>query len=315
MLPIATLLTEERILAGFVADLRAGRIPEKYFYCSAQSASAWLALCRSEAYLNYRRSLGLLMERGPAILEASSFRPAEIVSLGAGDGSKEIPLLDALAKKGVRLPLVAVDVSQWLLESALARVEASGHRASGIKADLTDPAHLRAIAAAAAGAPRLYTLLGNTVGALDHATFLRELASAIGPDDRLLVDAEIYKPAATMPGYLNPDNRRFATSPLRTIGIEAADGEVVFELIEERDPQGLYRLRKHFLAARDLIVRVADERIPIAKGSRLDMGFSCKYTRDALHEVLRRFGGFVVESEFTSQDGGFILALARKAER
>lgn len=313
MLPISVLLTEEAILAGLIEDLRARRLPEKYFYWSPASASAWLALCRSQAYLNYRRSLSLLVERGEAVLEAFGRRPAEVVSLGAGDGSKEIPLLEALAARGARPPYVAVDVSQWLLEVALARAAASGGRVHGIKADLTDAAHLRAIDEERTRSPRLYTLLGNTVGALDHASFLPSLAAILHDDDRLIADAEIFVPGATLGGYLNPDNRRFATGPLRTLGISDEDGEVVFELVEEVDPPGLRRLRKRFRAARDVEVTLGDATIPISRDESLDMGFSCKYTREAFHEVLRRFGGFRVEHDFVSADGGFILAVARKA--
>src|SRR5882672_1764136 len=116
MLSISVLLGEEEILAGLVEDLRARRLPEKYFYWSPQSASAWLALCRSTAYLNYRRSLGLLVERSASLLES-------------------------FAARGARPPYVAVDVSQWLLEAALARAAAAGYRVRGIKADLTRPGH------------------------------------------------------------------------------------------------------------------------------------------------------------------------------
>jgi len=313
MLPISVLLTEARILAGLEKDLRGGRIPEKYFYWSPQSASAWINLCRSEAYLNYRRSLTLLTSRAAALLEAFDGRPAEVVSLGAGDGSKEIPLLEAMRRRGASPPYVAVDVSQWLLEAALERAAEAGFRARGIKADLTDRAHLQAIASERAGAPRLYTLLGNTVGALDHATFLADLGAVLEKDDRLAVDAEIYDASATLPGYLNPDNRRFATGPLRSLGIAEQDGEVVFEMIEESDPRGLRRLRKHFRAARDLVLRAGEAAIPVPKGARIDMGYSCKYTREAFAEVLRRFGSLAVERDFVSDDGGFILAVVRRA--
>src|SRR5260221_4886824 len=131
MLSISVLLSEEEILAGLVEDLRARRLPEKYFYWSPQSASAWLALCRSTAYLNYRRSLGLLVERSASLLESFRRRPADDVSLGAGDGSKEDPILEALAARGARRPYVAVDLSQWLLEAAPARAAAAGDRVRG----------------------------------------------------------------------------------------------------------------------------------------------------------------------------------------
>lgn len=312
MLPISVLLTEGEIAAGLLADLRERRIPEKYFYWSSESALAWLALCRSEAYLNYRRSLALLSDQSAAVLDGLERRPAEIVSLGCGDGSKEVPILDALSRRGADAPCIAVDVSQWLLESALATMARAGHDARGIKADLSNPAHLAAIAAEAPSGSRIYTLLGNTVGALDHAAFLPMLEGTLRSDDRLLVDAELWHPDVTLGGYLNPDNRRFATAPLRSLGIGDADGEVAFDLIEEQDPPGLYRLRKHFRAARDLQLHAGAGTVHVPAGARLDMGFSCKYTSEAFREILGRFGGLTVEREFVSEDGGFVLVVARK---
>src|SRR5262245_33806519 len=179
MLTISVLLTEGEIASGLLADLREQRIPEKYFYWSSESALAWLALCRSEAYLNYRRSLALLSDQSAAVLDDLPRRPAEIVSLGCGDGSKEVPILDALSRRGAAGPCVAVDVSRWLLESAIATMARAGHQARGIKADLSNPAHLEAITAEAPAGPRIYTLLGNTVGALDHAEFLPMLGRAL----------------------------------------------------------------------------------------------------------------------------------------
>lgn len=313
MLNVSVLLTEGEIAASLRAEIEARRIPEKFFYWSPESAAAWLDLCRSEAYLNYRRSLDLMTRESAALLEALPRRPAEVVSLGCGDGSKEIPILDALARSGPPVLYVAVDVSQWLLEVALARMAREGRPARGVKADLTSAGHLAAVFGGAGGPPRLYTLLGNTVGALDHAAFLGGASALMGPGDRLLVDAEIYRPEATLGGYLNPDNRRFATGPLRSLGITDADGEVVFELVEEEDPPGLRRLRKRFRAGRDLDVRAGAASVRIARGETLDMGYSCKYTREAFAEVLRRFGRFEVDGEAISGDGGFILVLARAA--
>src|SRR5438034_10529406 len=109
--------------------------------------------------------------------------------------------------------------SQALLEMACAGALSAGLPAQGIKADFTNPTHLQALAAEPETPPRLVMLIGNTLGAFDPIVEARDLARLLRPGDTLLVDGEIYAGDATVAGYDNPLNRRFAWAPLNAVGI------------------------------------------------------------------------------------------------
>jgi len=83
----------------------------------------------------------------------------------------------------------------------------------GLKADLEDAATVETLSAAGGG-PRLYLLLGNSLGILNPLHFLRTLRGLLRPEDLLLLDGEIYDDAS-LQGYDNPVNRRFAFAPSR----------------------------------------------------------------------------------------------------
>src|SRR6266849_4426963 len=64
--------------------------------------------------------------------------PLEVVGLGAGQGDKDLLVLQALQSSGRPLRYRPVDSSQALLEIAVARARQSGFEGRGLKADLED---------------------------------------------------------------------------------------------------------------------------------------------------------------------------------
>jgi len=126
MISIHTLLTENALADEFVSAFHARRLPEKFFYWFPLSVRAWLALCSDGAYSQFR-ALALVdraFQRGARALV--SRRPLEVVSLGAGQGDKDLLLLEALRERGARVSYVPVDTSQALLEMACAGALAAG---------------------------------------------------------------------------------------------------------------------------------------------------------------------------------------------
>ncbi|MGH7455718.1 MAG: L-histidine N(alpha)-methyltransferase, partial [bacterium] len=208
---------------------------------------------------------------------------------------------------------VPLDASQALLEMACALARDSGFSCRGVKADLANAQHLAAVHDLNPAAPSLVMILGNTLGAFDPPDYCARLARLLRPQDHLLVDGEIFSAAATMSGYDNPLNRQFAFGPLRSLGLtEPEDGELQFESdIDDRKP-GLYRVRKHFRAARDLALLIAGETIRLRAGERIEMNWSYKYAHDTFLELLHE-AGMAAVAQYVSDDGRFLMALARKA--
>jgi uncharacterized SAM-dependent methyltransferase len=312
MISIHALLTENDLAAEFVAAVQQRRLPEKFFYWFPLSVRAWIALCSDGAYRNFVRSRSLIARSRDELARLFSPAPLEVLSLGAGQGDKDLLILEALRENGVRVSYVPVDTSQALLEMACGGALGAGIPTQGIKADFTNPAHLGILAADPESPRRLVLLIGNTLGAFDPLAEARELAKLLRPGDALLVDGEIYAGDATVAGYDNPLNRRFAWAPLNAVGITDADGELVFEAADDPRLPGLHLIPKHFRAGRDVEPLLGGEVLRIGRGERLAMNHSYKYAADTFLRILSD-AGLAVAWQGRSDDGRFLMVLATPA--
>jgi uncharacterized SAM-dependent methyltransferase len=303
------LLTEADLADEFARAVAARQLPEKFFYWFPLSVKAWLALCQDGPYRNFvrsdalvRQSLSLLTQRLP---KAAAI---EVVSLAAGHGAKDLHILTALAQAGKSVRYMPVDAGLSLLEMACARSITVGIPHHGIKADLTNPKHVAALRAKD-NTPRLFLLLGNSLGAFDPPAMLGALRPLLRENDLLLLDGEIGHDRETLAGYDNPVNRAFALAPLLTIGLSESDGRLVFEARPDLRP-GLHRLGKYFELVKDVTISVAGLPLALQAGERISMNHSGKYSREG-------FAGLLAENRLTpvkellSDDGRFLMVLAR----
>jgi uncharacterized SAM-dependent methyltransferase len=311
-LTTTVLLTEDRLAREFLAALERRELPEKYFYWFPTSVRAWLNLCGDGAYRNYVRSHTLLQTYAADVVAQLPAGVVQVISLGAGQGTKDLLVLEQLRASGRDPHYVPVDASQSLLEMACAAGLEALVPSVGCKADVADPAHLASVCSLTPAAPRLIMMLGGTLGAFDAAAMARQLAELLGPEDHLLVDGEIFSGETTLAGYDNPLNRQFAFGPLRGVGLaEPDDGVLRFETTEDDVRPGLYRLRKHFVPARDLAVAVAGETVRWQAGQRVEMNWSGKYAHEAFLALLRD-AGLAPVTEHVSTDGRYVMVLARR---
>ncbi len=202
-----------------------------------------------------------------------------------------------------------MDASQALLELACESALAAGFPVEGVKADVTRPDHLDALAARPDTPPRLVMMLGNTLGAFDPIAHARALRALLRPRDLLLVDGELYSGGDTVAGYDNPLNRRFAWAPLHAVGIGEEDGDLRFEVREDARLSGLYPLAKFFEARRDVAARMGGETLALAAGERVEMNHSYKYGAETFERILIE-AGLSVRWRGASEDQRFLMVLA-----
>lgn len=312
MIAIQALLTENELADDFVASFRARRLAERFFYWFPLSVRAWLALCSDGAYRNFVRSRSLIAQSATDLARYMPPGPLEVLSLGSGQGDKDLLLLEALRGNGSRVSYVPVDTSQALLEMACGGALRAGFPALGIKADFSRADHLAALAPDPESPPRLVMVVGNTLGAFDPIAEARALRGLLRPQDLLIVDGELYAGAQTVAGYDNPLNRRFAWAPLAAVGIGEADGEIVFEDTDDQRLPGLHPLSKHFHARRDVSAFLGGESLALNAGERVAMNHSYKYDEAAFLKLLTD-AGLDVRWKGRSDDERFLMVLAGPA--
>ncbi len=132
---IEVVLTEAEIVQELAEAVEARDLPEKFFYWSPLAVRAWLArsadLCGERtARSAWRQQL----RRESRHSYSNPFGPPiHVISFGAGDGSTDRLLLDAVRQSGREQKYYPVDASQALLEMACAGAEELDDDTAGIK--------------------------------------------------------------------------------------------------------------------------------------------------------------------------------------
>ena len=304
---IEVVLTESEIAQEFSEGMEARDLPEKCFYWFPTSVNAWLALSRDPLHEGLRQLWGALPESLKASVDHFK-QAAPVISFGAGDGSKDRPVLDFLRGSGRELEYLPVDASQSLLELACAAAEDADIETTGIKADISSPVHL-VFASDAAEPPKLFLMSGNSLGAFDPLDQIRHLAQCLQEGDRLIVDAEIYDGDAAE-RFQHPAVQRFTFAPLASAGIRPEDGELRFDQKRDERHEGLYQTRRQFRSDRDLMATAAG--VEIARGERIAMNFQYAYTAEAFHWLLAEHARLKILQETVSSDGRFRLAICSR---
>jgi uncharacterized SAM-dependent methyltransferase len=220
-------------------------------------------------------------------------------------------LLDALKDNGCECQYFPVDASQAMLETACAGAEDEDIETVGIKADISSPVHL-IYAADAAEPPRLFIMAGNTMGSFDPLAEIRYIAQCMKPEDRLLIDGEIFDEKVSVARRDNPQFRKFLSAMLSSVGIEAEDGEVRFNLKRDERHGGLHLITRYFRAENDLTVTVSGQQIELQRGERIGLNFQYVYTESAFEWLLHSQGGLEILKLYRSADGRFLTALCKK---
>ena len=150
------------------------------------------------------------------------------------------------------------------------------------------------------------------MGSFDPLAEIRYVAQCMKPEDRLIIDGEIYDEKQTMGRRDNPAARKFVSALLSSVGIGGDDGEIRFDHKRDSRRTGLHLITRYFRAARDLSATVAGEEIPLQRGERIGMNFQYTYTPEAFRWLLQEHGGLEIISEYGSADSHFLTALCKK---
>jgi hypothetical protein len=303
---IEVLLTEAEIADEFAEAMEARDLPEKFFYWTPLSVRAWKEVAAG-ANESLRQTWDALALKAGELTKSFGAR-VPVISFGAGHGTKDRIILKALREAGREVKYFPVDASQTLLEIACAGAEDDDCEALGIKADISSPVHLL-LAADVSEAPRLFLMVGNTLGGFDPLDQIKHVAGCLHEGDILILDAQI---AAEDPAEPTEAEKTFVFAPLASVGIGTDMGELRF--VENRDDrhEGLYLMTRRFQAGRDLTMVVSGREIHTERGERIFLNFRYRFTREALRWLLHRHAGLKIKGEIPSADGKFVTAICVK---
>jgi uncharacterized SAM-dependent methyltransferase len=308
---VEVVLSEADISQEFLEAIEARDLPEKFFFWFPRSAAEWAALtAHAELYGGLWETWKEISATAPELARHFG-RLVPVISFGAGEGSRDRLLMGALKDAGCECHYFPVDASQTMLEMACAGADDEDIETVGIKADISSPVHL-IYAADAAEPPRLFIFSGNTMGSFDPLAEIRYVAQCMKPEDRLIIDGEIYDEKQTMGRRDNPAARKFVSALLSSVGIGGDDGEIRFDHKRDSRRNGLHLITRHFRAARDLSATVAGEEIPLQRGERIGMNFQYTYTPEGFRWLLQEHGGLEIIAEYGSTDSHFLTALCKK---
>jgi hypothetical protein len=303
---IEVLLTEAEIADEFAEAMEARDLPEKFFCWTHLSVHAWkeLSVVMNESLRQTWDALALKA----ADLTKSFGARVPVISFGAGDGLKDRILLKALHSAGREVKYFPVDASQTMLETACAGAEDDDCEALGLKADISSPVHLL-LAADVSEAPRLFLMVGNTLGGFDPLDQIKHVVACLHKSDILILDAQIME---ENPGEPTEAEKRFVFAPLASVGIGPQDGELKFVENHDDRREGLQLVTRRFQASRDLEMVASGREIHVERGERIFLNFRYHFTRDALRWLLCQHGGLKIVGEIPSADGKFVTVICIK---
>lgn len=232
----------ENVVTSFVEQSsgtfpsKAGSVSSQLLYAGESGLRNWLALVHEPGYQLVVEDSDPYRVRRHCLEAVHDVGTSIFVSLGAGDGLHDIPLVAALQS---RMPqsYIPVDASRALLEHAISNVQGHADVPLAVLCDFESGFDFlrSALDKHSATRPRLLSLLGGTLGNLDRLDFLfTSLLHIMNPHDACLLDVPLAGPAwcAELEPRLklasfSPAFRRFLAGGLVNAGLAASEVDVL----------------------------------------------------------------------------------------
>jgi L-histidine N-alpha-methyltransferase len=313
---VSKLGPDERLLAFDVLDGLTRpfkEVPPKHFY-DAEGSRLFELIIEQPEYYPYRTEREILEGTAEEIVELTG--AAELVELGSGVPTKTLLLLDAMRDAGTLDRYVPFDVSESVLLASAERLveQYPGLRVFGVLGDFER--HLDALPVAEG--PRIVAFLGGTIGNFPPGSrrkFLRSVARALRPQDRLLLGTDLVKDPAVLEAAYNDAagvTAAFNRNMLAVINRELG-GDFDLEAFEhvafyDREQEWI-EMRLRALEPMVVNVRELDLAVHFANREEMRTEISAKFTRERLQADLAA-AGLRLHSLMTDDESLFALSLS-----
>ena len=303
---------KEECRVGLLRDPK--EIPPKFFY-DARGSALFEEITGLPEYYQTRTERKILGEVASVIEARHHFR--QLLEFGSGSSSKTRVLLDAMHESGDLELYLPLDVSESIVRTTAEQLveDYPELQVHGIIADFTR--HLEQIPR---GEHRLVAFLGGTIGNFlpaEATRFLREVAATMGPDDRLLLGADLVKETRRIEAAYNDSQGVTARFNLNALAVVNARLGADFDL-ENYDHLAPYRedvqwIEMRLRARRSRRVRIPalNVEIQIEAGEEILTEISRKFTRESAEQMLNS-AGLETTDWFTDAEDLFGLSLSRR---
>jgi uncharacterized SAM-dependent methyltransferase len=306
-------------------SLATRRFNHKFHYDSVKQAVKWIEL--HERYSPFRNdpACRATYDRAFRDITARIRSPqVHVISLGSGNGGKEIRLVRTLRRSGIVAHYTPTDVSTAMAliawKNATRRLGRDVH--PPLVFDLATTRNLDALLRPAwdPSARRIITCFG-LIPNFEPGQLLRSLAASLRPGDRLLVGANLLPGPSTdaglrrvLPQYDNRLTREWLTLALSDLGVKRGDGKVTVRARGRASQTGLARIEAHFRFARACQIEIPGRQFRFQARETLRLFFSIRYTPPAFASTVLRYG-LRVESQWLAPSGEEGLFLLRKRSK
>jgi dimethylhistidine N-methyltransferase len=285
------------LTAGLSAAKKA--IPCRFLY-DARGSALFDRICKLPEYYPTRTELGILRAIAPEVAERIG-PAAAMIELGGVNSSKARILLDALEEPAAYIP---IDISREHLRASAEALHAEkpGLSVLAVCADYTQPFDLPT---APGGGARLGFFPGSTIGNLqpdEAAAFLAAWAQRLGPGSAMVVGVDLRKDRAILePAY---DDAQGVTAAFSKNLLVRANRELGADFVVDafahraRYDSARGRIEIHLESLDDQAVHLGDRIFTFAKGERVHVEDSCKYSIEGF-KALARAAGFRPTAHWT----------------
>jgi L-histidine Nalpha-methyltransferase len=315
---VTRLLSPNDHNAKLAQDLRAGLLSTPrwispiWFY-DERGSELFEEITKLPEYYPTARENEILKTYADQIVELANCDT--LIELGAGSAEKSHELLGAMARSKSLQHFVAVDVSEEMLVTSSKAIQRSfGIAVTALVADFS--AHLALLPRSGR---RLITLMGGTIGNFEPAmrrSFLEQLRESMGPDDALLVGADLVKDRSRLVAAYNDASgvtAEFNRNALRAINdaFEANFDAEAFEHIALFDETHHWiEMRLRSIRPQRVVVGGLGITLDLERGEDIRTEISTKFTPSGI-ETEFADAGFRVVREFRDPADDFQLTLAR----
>jgi len=285
------------VLAGLAATPK--RLPPKYFY-DAEGSALFERITELPEYYPTRCEMQILRDRARDIAQLIP-QGAALIEFGSGSSKKARIVLGAAAAK--LAAYVPVDICREMIEQEAAelRPDFPQVKVLPVTADITQAVPLPAEAKAAP--LRVGFFPGSTIGNFEPheaAAFLRHAGKILGANARLIVGADLIKPAEVLNAAYNDAQgvtARFNLNLLARINRELGG---TFKLASF-EHHAFYnrernRVEMHLASLKRQKVKVAGEIVDFRAGETIHTENSYKYSVESLGALARGAGWWPLEA-------------------